>query len=536
MSQNKQAPKWSFAGRYGANMRPLTPGPGTYGGHDARSQRQPGFGFGSCARDKGALAMASPGPGAYGASESYGSKRPHSAGPAFGRAGRGLGNGGATPGPGAYVPNVNCTRPQFPKHTCTPRRDGAQVDRCRRASSTPGPGTYGHFNGSESLGSGVQVCTEMGALELELEEGLLSELMPRARLMWSQAAAPASPDVPEALRYPQIKKEQLLSTAMLGLVLTTLHSKYSSQFSSLSHDKLCVDATARDLSVLRLYCAAVPVKCPRGIVPGPADPRHSQKHNSLVANRHFSWKAVLASQRCERVALPLPQAVMEQAGHEEDDFSQFLSQENAGATAPQPEVTAEDFLRVVAESSQRQEQLLGKVCSLLVSLDEKLGRIASAQERLEDSLHRAADAPAGVARAPVSGQVQPQRGSLVPPPGKPGYSASGGGVPQGPTPEEQRLQQERLAAERLRMEEENRRRAEEMNRRREEEERRKREEEERRRQEEERRREEERLRKEELAKKTSGLMSGLVSSGGGGGGLFGDEEPKRNSKGGLFDD
>eukprot|EP00439_Symbiodinium_sp_Y106_P024878 s415_g3.t1 len=177
-------------------------------------------------------------------------------------------------------------------------------------------------------------------------------------------------------------------------------------------------------------------------------------------------------------------ARMEQAqSHpEEDDFSQFLSQENAAPPA-QPEVTAEALLRVVAESSQRQEQLLGKVCSLLVSLDEKLGRIASAQERLEDSLHRAADAPAGAARAPVSGQVQ--RGALVAPPGKPGYSAAG--AQQGPSPEEQRLQQERLAAERLRMEEENRRRAEEMNRRREEEERRKREEEERRRQEEERR-------------------------------------------------
>mmetsp|Transcript_9282 Transcript_9282/g.17088 ORF Transcript_9282/g.17088 Transcript_9282/m.17088 type:complete len:224 (+) Transcript_9282:86-757(+) len=223
---------------------------------------------------------------------------------------------------------------------------------------------------------------------------------------------------------------------------------------------------------------------------------------------------------------------MEQAGHaEEDDFSQFLSQEPPAPA--QPEVgSAEAFLRLVAESSQRQEQLLGKVCSLLVSLDEKLGRIASAQERLEDSLHRAADAPAGAARgAPVQSQVQ--RGSLVPPPGKPSYAT---GAPVGPTLEEQRAQQERLAAERLRMEEENRRRAEEMNRRREEEERRKREEEERRRQEEERRREEERQRKEELGKKTSGLMSGLLSNSGGGGGLFGDEEPKRNSKGGLFDD
>ncbi|CAE7397794.1 unnamed protein product [Symbiodinium sp. CCMP2456] len=72
MSQNKQAPKWSFAGRYGANTRLLTPGPGTYGA-DSRSQRPAGYGFGSCARDQGPLSMASPGPGAYGVSECYGS-------------------------------------------------------------------------------------------------------------------------------------------------------------------------------------------------------------------------------------------------------------------------------------------------------------------------------------------------------------------------------------------------------------------------------------------------------------------------------
>jgi len=150
MSQNKQAPKWSFAGRSGGmGSRPTTPGPGTYG-NATRSQRQPAYGFGSSNRDKGGLAATSPGPGAYGASESYGSKRPHSAGPAFGRARRGLGNGSGTPGPGSYVPNVNSTRPQFPRHTCTPRRDGA--DLARRVCTTPGPGSYGHSGnaGSES--------------------------------------------------------------------------------------------------------------------------------------------------------------------------------------------------------------------------------------------------------------------------------------------------------------------------------------------------------------------------------------------------
>ncbi|CAE7210611.1 unnamed protein product [Symbiodinium sp. CCMP2456] len=146
MSQNKQAPKWSFAGKSpGSGTRPKTPGPGTYGHQTSQSCRirQPCYVFGSSARDKAGMALASPGPGAYGASESYGSKRPRSAGPVFGRAARGLGSGRDTPGPGAYVPNVNSTRPQFPRHTCTPRRDGADWGR-RKCSTTPGPGTYGH--------------------------------------------------------------------------------------------------------------------------------------------------------------------------------------------------------------------------------------------------------------------------------------------------------------------------------------------------------------------------------------------------------
>ncbi|CAE6927906.1 unnamed protein product [Symbiodinium sp. CCMP2592] len=154
MSQNKQAPKWSFAGKSpGSGIRPKTPGPGTYGHQTSQSCRirQPCHGFGSAARDKAGMALASPGPGAYGASESYGSKRPRSAGPVFGRAARGLGSGRDTPGPGSYVPNVNSTRPQFPRHTCTPRRDGADWGH-RKCSTTPGPGTYGH-GGAAGAGS-----------------------------------------------------------------------------------------------------------------------------------------------------------------------------------------------------------------------------------------------------------------------------------------------------------------------------------------------------------------------------------------------
>ncbi|CAE7443696.1 unnamed protein product [Symbiodinium natans] len=149
MSQNRQAPKWTFAGKSaGSGARPMTPGPGAYGHATSKNSRirQPCYAFGSSTRDKGGMSATSPGPGAYGASESYGSKRPRSAGPVFGRAARGLGSGNSTPGPGSYVPNVGPTRPQFPRHTCTPRRDGADWGH-RACSVTPGPGTYGHGTG-----------------------------------------------------------------------------------------------------------------------------------------------------------------------------------------------------------------------------------------------------------------------------------------------------------------------------------------------------------------------------------------------------
>mmetsp|Transcript_63582 Transcript_63582/g.113144 ORF Transcript_63582/g.113144 Transcript_63582/m.113144 type:complete len:244 (-) Transcript_63582:125-856(-) len=243
---------------------------------------------------------------------------------------------------------------------------------------------------------------------------------------------------------------------------------------------------------------------------------------------------------------------MEPAGTaEEDPFSEFLSQEQgvtaayAPAAEPEGQGGAEAALQLMAASAQRQEQLLGKVCSLLMAMDEKMGRMETRQERLESTLQRLVESGAagalsgsgmGSAAQPPRSMAPPaQRGNLVAPPGKTGYapSASAGA---GPSPEEQRLQAERLAADRMRMEEENRRRAEEMERRRQEDERRKREEEERRRLEEERRKEEERLRKEALEKKTMGLMSNLISTNSSAGGLFGDEEPPRKSKGGLFDD
>jgi len=238
-------------------------------------------------------------------------------------------------------------------------------------------------------------------------------------------------------------------------------------------------------------------------------------------------------------------------GAEEDPFAEFLSQDQAAGGQPAtyaapPEVEPQDAanlaLRQLVESAQRQEQLLGKVCSLLVGLDEKMGRIAASQERLETTLP-SQPVGGGIAGAPAPGggsqRPSVQRGNLVQPPGKMPQPVAGGsfsGTPGLATAEAQALAAEKLALERARIEEEGRRREEELARRREEEERRKREEAERLRQEEERRREEERQRKANLEKKTGSLMSNLMSGSGSGGGLFGDEEPKRTSKGGLFDD
>jgi len=262
----------------------------------------------------------------------------------------------------------------------------------------------------------------------------------------------------------------------------------------------------------------------------------------------------LKTSLCSEQAL----SMMAEGAEEEDPFAEFLSQDQGAGISPtyaaqnhaeaSYETGADAALRVMAASAQRQEQLLGKVCALLVGLDEKVGRIAANQERLERTLENLASTRGAVAAVPSADSAprgSVQRGNLMAPPGKPsgqsGYAAGGyaasGGAPSGPSPEEQRMAAERMNADRLRMEEENRRRAEELARKRDEDERRKREEEDRRRQEEDRRREEERLRKEALEKKTSGLMSGLLSgSGGGGGGLFGDDEPKKPAKGGLFDD
>ncbi|CAJ1456763.1 unnamed protein product [Effrenium voratum] len=106
MSQNKQAPKWSFAGRQHGGSRPGTPGPGAYAAAAKSSARirTPSYGFGTAERDGGGLRVS----------------------------------------PGAYVPNINPTRMGAPRHTCTPRRDGVfGGGGSQGAFGTPGPGTYG---------------------------------------------------------------------------------------------------------------------------------------------------------------------------------------------------------------------------------------------------------------------------------------------------------------------------------------------------------------------------------------------------------
>eukprot|EP00927_Polykrikos_kofoidii_P025601 TRINITY_DN22973_c0_g1_i1.p1 TRINITY_DN22973_c0_g1~~TRINITY_DN22973_c0_g1_i1.p1 ORF type:complete len:247 (+),score=55.41 TRINITY_DN22973_c0_g1_i1:128-868(+) len=246
---------------------------------------------------------------------------------------------------------------------------------------------------------------------------------------------------------------------------------------------------------------------------------------------------------------------MASTGADEDPFADFLSQDASvaggcpAAAASEPHATgggdgveAAVQLKLLVESSQRQEQLLGKVCSLLVGLDGRMGTLASKQDRFESTLQQVfsqsttvlSTAGRDVVRTTSMGT---NRGSLVAPPGKgpinplasPPPSAPQPPTNTGPSPEQ-------LAQERMRMEEDARLRAEEMQRKRVEDDRRRREEAERQRVEEERRREEERVRKEELEKKTNAALSGLFGSGGASSSLFGDEDTSKKKKSGLFDD
>eukprot|EP00927_Polykrikos_kofoidii_P075233 TRINITY_DN7132_c0_g1_i2.p1 TRINITY_DN7132_c0_g1~~TRINITY_DN7132_c0_g1_i2.p1 ORF type:complete len:239 (+),score=76.77 TRINITY_DN7132_c0_g1_i2:143-859(+) len=238
---------------------------------------------------------------------------------------------------------------------------------------------------------------------------------------------------------------------------------------------------------------------------------------------------------------------MSGVGEPEDPFADFLSKE-AEADAPvaaAPELSPPAALPVQAapvshvsedadsalqwklllDSSLRREQHLGKLCSLLVGLDEKVARLSSNQDRLEAQLQHA------MSQSPTSA---PPTTSFSNTPAATNVSITGA-VPPPPTSsarqQQRKEEEERKALERYRVEEESRRRAEEIRRKREESER----EAEKQRIEDERRREEERQRKIALEKKTEDALSGLFGAGGGNS-LFGEEPVKKKKGGGLFDD
>lgn len=227
---------------------------------------------------------------------------------------------------------------------------------------------------------------------------------------------------------------------------------------------------------------------------------------------------------------------------QQDAFEDFLQEEAAGPQVDFEDIEAAaaaspsdaDYLRILAESSMRQEKLLSQMVEEITRLSVATQGVA---ERV-DALGAAAAAgnDGGVSRgfAKHGAATVPKEirgGDLLKPPG--GGAAVITASPAILSAEDRQAQAERAAAERLRAEEEARKRNEALNRRRAEEEERKRLEAEAERVQEEKRREEERKRKEALQNKTSGLMDELLS-GSGGGGLFEDTiKPKKAS---LFDE
>eukprot|EP00397_Hematodinium_sp_SG-2012_P043725 GEMP01048670.1.p1 GENE.GEMP01048670.1~~GEMP01048670.1.p1 ORF type:complete len:219 (+),score=57.49 GEMP01048670.1:30-659(+) len=197
-------------------------------------------------------------------------------------------------------------------------------------------------------------------------------------------------------------------------------------------------------------------------------------------------------------------------------------------------------LAALVRSSQRQEELFGKVCELLESLNDKMDHFNATTARLEQTVANLNAKAATGADASGSHRPTPTRGALVQPPGRtladPRRSqisapvAAGGSAVRNVA--EEQAKQEALEREQRRLTEEEKSRQEELRQRRVEEEHRRKQEEDARRLEELRVQEEERKRKEALEQKTRGLMSNLIT--GGGPDLFPDE-PKR-SGGGLFDD
>ncbi|KAF4698658.1 hypothetical protein FOZ63_027796 [Perkinsus olseni] len=234
---------------------------------------------------------------------------------------------------------------------------------------------------------------------------------------------------------------------------------------------------------------------------------------------------------------------------------------------------SEDYMKMLLESSRRQEQLLNRLVELFTTTNAKLDILSTKVELLQSATVDAIKGAGGVPAAPSGRRSSAgggphrsaadgnSRGQIIMPPGMVGHGTSSNAPRQGtiqpapPPPPPAGIDDE-----------ERRRRQAELDRLRQEEERKKMEEQKRINEERLRREEEERVRREALAKRTHGLMSGLtagdtpavgpvVSSPTGG--LFGDDDddaaaaaeptpsrPSNNSRGnhrrpvasGLFDD
>lgn len=144
LSNNRTSPKWTFSGRYGSTSRPVTPGPGAYGGTRKEGQGNgcPAWGFGTSTRDAARAVSAPapvPGPGQYDCAAK--NRGPTTPAHGFGSARRGSTSDRTTPGPGSYTLDRNKTGQDAPRYTATPRRNSNENPLNRRPS-TPGPGAY----------------------------------------------------------------------------------------------------------------------------------------------------------------------------------------------------------------------------------------------------------------------------------------------------------------------------------------------------------------------------------------------------------
>lgn len=202
------------------------------------------------------------------------------------------------------------------------------------------------------------------------------------------------------------------------------------------------------------------------------------------------------------------------------------------------EMDAAACLQRLVESSQRQEQLMEKMCTLFVNLDTKIGRVAAGQERLEAAAQSGGGTRelSGSAPGRASFTEPDSRGQMIRPIGHKPESFTAPSPPPAPDPRiaaaQRQAESERANAERFQLQ----RREEEIRRRQEEDDRRIAEEAAARRAEEERRVEQERQRKAGLEARTKGMMSSLITDGPSD--LFGDDlgaKPKK-AAGGLFDD